>query len=216
MTTTLTNPLERLPGVPTPSDLSQAATGICDRGAISAALARGRTLAEQAAGTPVAPMDDHKYGAIVLYTGNAIYRSLNEALRVKHVNVPRYLPYVKLFFAAAACMPKAPARLWRGIAADLFDEYAPGTVVTWWTVSSTTADESVARGFMSQLGGKATLLVLETTSAINIEPLSLYPHERESLLVPGTKLEVLTRTRSGNLAEIRVREVGSNALADKD
>ena len=48
---------------------------------------------------------------------------------------------------------------------------------------------------------------------MNIEPLSIYPHEKESLLVPGTKLEVLTRKKVGNLAEIRVREVG-NALDD--
>ena len=82
-------------------------------------------------------------------------------------------------------MPKKPAKLWRGIAADLYDEYEPGKVITWWTVSSTTASEDVARGFMSQLGGKATLLSLDTTSAMNIEPLSIYPHEKESLLVPG-------------------------------
>ena len=144
-----------------------------------------------------------RYGAIVLYTGNAIYRALNEALRVKHALVPRYLPYIKLFFSAAQArphlplllprlhrlhrhcpprlsdrrvhrrhrhrpqaMPKAPAKLWRGkpshmarmrapsgcsavinawrnagIAADLFDEYEPGKVITWWTVSSTTASE---------------------------------------------------------------------------
>jgi len=94
-------------------------------------------------------------------------------------------------------MPKAPAKLWRGIAADLYAEYEPGKVITWWTVSSTTASEAVARGFMSQLGGKATLLSLDTTSAINIEPLSIYPHEKESLLVPGTKLEVVSRKQVG-------------------
>jgi hypothetical protein len=42
-----------------------------------------QTLHTQAGG-PVKPMDEHKYGAIVLYTGNSIYRALNEALRVKH------------------------------------------------------------------------------------------------------------------------------------
>jgi hypothetical protein len=154
-------------------------------------------------------------GAIVLYTGNSIYRALNEALRIKHANVPRYLPYVKLFFSAAQCMNKRAVKLWRGIAADLFDEYEPGKVITWWTVSSTTASEDVARGFMQQLGGKATLLMIETTSALNIEPLSVYPHEKESLLVPGTMLEVVTRKRDGNIAEIHVREVGNALQAEE-
>jgi len=218
MTTSSTNPLARLGATPLPPDLTKAATGICDLGSISSALARGRTLVCAAPIVPTDPLtvlDEHKYGAIVLYTGNAIYRALNEALRIKHAAVPRYLPYVKLFFAATECMPKAPAKLWRGIAADLYAEYEPGKVITWWTVSSTTASEAVARGFMSQLGGKATLLSLDTTSAINIEPLSIYPHEKESLLVPGTKLEVVSRKQVGSLAEIHVKEVG-NALDDMD
>jgi len=213
MTVTLTNPLEKLSSIPCPPDLTKAATGVADLGSIASSVARGKELAEKKAGGPIKPMDGQKYGAIVLYTGNAIYRALNEALRVKHVAVPRYLPYVKLFFAAADCLPKKPAKLWRGIAADLYDEYEEGKVITWWTVSSTTGSEDVARGFMSQLGGKATLLSLDTTSAMNIEPLSIYPHEKESLLVPGTKLQVVSRKRVGKHAEIHVKEIG-NALED--
>ena len=212
-TITLTNPLERLASTPRPPDLTKAATGIADLGSIGQALSRGKTLADAAAGGPKKPMDDQMYGAIVLYTGNAIYRALNEALRVKHANVPRYLPYVKLFFAAAECLPKKAEQLWRGIAADLYAEYEEGKEIVWWTVSSTTASEMVARGFMSQLGGKATLLKLDTVNAINIEPLSIYPHEQERLLVPGTRLKVLSRKQMGNLAEIHVKEVG-NALED--
>ena len=212
-TITLTNPLEQLASTPRPPNLTKAATGIADLGSIGQALSRGKTLADAAAGGPKKPMDDQMYGAIVLYTGNAIYRALNEALRVKHANVPRYLPYVKLFFAAAECLPKKAEQLWRGIAADLYAEYEEGKEIVWWTVSSTTASEMVARGFMSQLGGKATLLKLDTVNAINIEPLSIYPHEQERLLVPGTRLKVLSRKQMGNLAEIHVKEVG-NALED--
>ena len=95
--------------------------------------------------------------------------------QVKHAQVPRYLSYVQLFLSAAACMPKKPATLWRGIAADLYNEYEVGKVITWWTVSSTTAAENVARAFMAQLGGTATLLTIETTSAMHIAPLSIYP-----------------------------------------
>jgi len=61
-----------------------AATGISDMGSIRSSVERGEQLARSKAGGPVKPMDKHKYGAIVLYTGNSIYRQLNEALRVKH------------------------------------------------------------------------------------------------------------------------------------
>ena len=91
---------------------------------------------------------------------------LNQALRANHEAVPKFMPYLRLLLDALKCMPKKPATLWRGIAADLYDEYEVGKELTWWTVSSCTADEEVARSFMAQLGGgAATLLTLETTCA---------------------------------------------------
>ena len=84
MSISTTNPLERLSTVPCPVDLAAAATGISDMGSIRSSVERGEQLARSKAGGPVKPMDKHKYGAIVLYTGNSIYRQLNEALRVKH------------------------------------------------------------------------------------------------------------------------------------
>ena len=110
-------------------------------------------------------------------------------------------------------MPKRPTNLWRGIAADLFEQYKEGEIITWWSVSSCTADENVARNFMSQLGGNASLITLKTTNAIDITPLSIYTNEKESLLAPGTRLKVISRKRNGKIAEILVEEVGS-ALAE--
>ena len=70
-------------------------------------------------------------------------------------------------------------------------------VLTWWSVSSCTSDERVARNFMAQLGGKATLLTLRCRSAMDITPLSLYQNEKESLLAPGTKLKVCSGSGLG-------------------
>jgi len=123
--------------------------------------------------------------------------------------VPKFMSYLRLLFEAMDLMPKKKVRLWRGIAADLYDEYEPGKVITWWSVSSTTSDEGVARGFMSQLGGVASLIVLDTHSAIDITPLSVYPNEKESLLAPGTRLKVVSRKREGNVNELHVEEVDS-------
>jgi len=106
------------------------------------------------------------------------------------------------------CMPKQQRTLWRGIAVDLFDEYEVGKTITWWSVSSCTADKSVAQNFMSGLGGNCSFITIECTSAMDISVLSFYPHEKESLLAPGTQLKVLSRRRQGKVAHIHLQEVG--------
>lgn len=190
--TIVDNPLGGLWDLALPPTLKEACLpyGVSDLGSISSSVARGKLLAKSRAGGPIKSMSADKYGAIVLYTGNSIYRELNRALREVHAEVPKYLRYLRLLFEAMDAMPTRTVRLWRGIAADLYDEYEPGKVITWWSVSSTTADESVARGFMSQLGGVASLIILDTKSALDITPLSVYPKEKESLLAPGTRLKV--------------------------
>jgi len=207
--TLLDNPLEQMRDLPLPPTLQAAAEGVCDKASIAQSRARGKELEKAQAGGPAKRMGAELYAAIVLYTGNAIYRALNLALRERHAQVPRYLGYLRLLFEAMGSMPKVDNVLWRGVAADLYDTYEEGKVITWWSVSSCTADESVARNFMRQLGGKATLLTLRCRSAMDITPLSLYQNEKESLLAPGTKLKVVSRKRVGSIAEIVVEEVGS-------
>ena len=64
MTVTLANPLEKLAATPLPEDLTKAATSICPLGAISTAMARGRTLASSQAGKPTAKMSDAQLGSL--------------------------------------------------------------------------------------------------------------------------------------------------------
>jgi len=205
------NPIKGIWELPLPATLRAACTphGVSDASSIKSSVARGKKLAAAKAGGPVKPMDGEKYGSIVLYTGNSCYRELNKALRQEHKEVPKYMPYLRLLFEAMDAMPKAKVRLWRGIAADLFDEYEEGKTITWWSVSSCTSDEEVAREFMSQLGGVASLIVLDTHTALDVTPLSVYPKEKESLLPPGTQLKVLSRKRTGKVVEIHVEELDS-------
>lgn len=193
------NPIAGLWALPLPKTLKVAcdAGKISDAAAIRTAVARGKVLEAKSSSVQLAtrPMSGDFFASIVLYTGNSIYRELNQALRQQHAAVPKFLPYLRLLFEATGCMRTRQVTLWRGIAANLYDEYAVGAEITWWSVSSCTADESVARNFMSQLGGKATLITLQTTSAIDITPLSIYENEKESLLMPGTRFKV----RGGHL-----------------
>ena len=202
------SPIEGVFKLPVPVTLSSAASKIADKHSITESQKRATSLAKTQAGTPSKTMSKELYAAILLYTGNSIYRELNRCLRLEWKSVPKYWNYLRLYFEAAEHMPTREVTLWRGIAADLFDEYEEGKIITWWTISSCTADKSVAENFMNQLGGSAaTLLTLHTKTACDISSLSFYPHEAESLLKPGTKLKVLSRKRNGKVSEIEVEEV---------
>jgi hypothetical protein len=209
------SPIQGVYDLPVPKSLTVAASGIADRHSITSSQSRGKELSQRKAGEPVKDMPPELYAAILLYTGNSIYRELNRCLRVEWKSAVRYWNYLRLYFEATDCMAKKEVTLWRGIAADLYDEYEPGKIITWWTVSSCTAAKSVAENFMNQLGeSAATLLTLRTKRACDISSLSFYPHEQESLLNPGTKLRVMNRTRNGKVAEIEVEEVLEDELDD--
>jgi hypothetical protein len=90
----------------------------------------------------------------------------------------KYFDYLRLLMEAMDCMPKANRTLWRGISVDLYNEYQEGKVITWWSVSSCTADENVARNFMAGCGGSCTLLTLQCKTAMDVSALSFYSHEK--------------------------------------
>uniref|UniRef100_A0A7S4VUD4 NAD(P)(+)--arginine ADP-ribosyltransferase n=2 Tax=Ditylum brightwellii TaxID=49249 RepID=A0A7S4VUD4_9STRA len=202
------SPIEGVREMPCPHTLTAAAKAVSDAYSIKSALDRGAALAKEQAGDPVQKMSVELYGSILLYTGNSIYSEINRCLRSDWKSVRKYWNYLRLYFEAIDSMPKRKVTLWRGIAVDLFDEYKEGKIITWWSISSCTADINVAKNFMSCLGGgAASLITLHCKTACDVSGLSFYPHERESLLQPGTKLKVLSRRKKGNIAEIEVEEV---------
>jgi len=198
------SPIEGVFELPIPKTLTAAASGIANSGSITSSTIRGKQLAKGGA----VSMGAELYSAILLYTGNSIYSELNRCLRSDWNSVRKYWNYLRLYFEAMDAMESKATTLYRGIAVDLYDEYEPGKVITWWSVSSCTASKSVAQNFMNQLGGSAaTFLTLKTKKACDVSSLSFYPHEAESLLRPGTRLRVLKRNRKGKVVEIEVEEV---------
>merc|ERR1740123_463437 len=120
-------------------------------------------------------MNPDLYGAILLYTANAIYKELNKALREEdRSNVEKYFPYLRLLFEACDRLPQKKRTLWRGVGVDLYSQYKVGSTIVWWGVSSCTSEEKVARGFMAGCGAGATLLTVETQTACDISELSFY------------------------------------------
>jgi len=202
-------PISGVSKLPLPSSLKAAASTICSTSDITTSETQGTKLAQNQAGNPSRNMAAHLYAAIMLYTSNAIYASLNKVLREENRRgVKKYFKYLRLFLEAMKLLPSQKKSLFRGISADLRDQYEVGSTVTWWGVSSCTSDERVARNFMNGCGGQCTLFKLKVNSACDISTISFYSNEKESLLAPGTQFKVKRNTTKGKVTEIDLVEIG--------
>merc|ERR1712217_168080 len=192
-----------------PKSLEEACGKICSPADIKASSNKGKMHAGKQSGGPTKPMDPHLYGAIMLYTSNAIYKKLNEVLRSEdRTKIKAYFPYLRLLLEALGRLPQQNKTLWRGIGGDLYDQYPKGSTVTWWGVSRCTADQQVAKNFMKGCGGKCTLLTVKTKTAADISEITFFGNEKENLLAPGSQLKVLSSKRQDRTTEITMEEVG--------
>lgn len=204
-------PIAGVMDLPLPESLSQACAGVCGQGFIKSSTMQGEQLAKKQVGNPTKAMTAALYGAIMLYTSNAIYKQINQALRDENRSkIKQYFNYLRLFLEALERLPKQERTLWRGLGIDLFDnpQYKVGNVITWWGISSTTSDINVAKNFAKGCGGKCSVLTIKATTSSDISDITFFSKEKESLLAPGTKLEVKSKRRNGNVAEIELEEVG--------
>jgi len=203
------DPISGVADLRLPKTLKAATSNVCTYGEIKASEKKGRELAKKQAGDPKEEMGDELYASIMLYTSNAIYRSLNKVLRDKdRRGVKKYFKYLRLFLEAMNRLPAQQTSLFRGISVDLHDQYKVGSIVTWWGVSSCTSEEEVARNFTNGCGGKCTFFTLDVKSACDISCISFYGNEKESLLAPGTQLKVKSNKRNGKITEIELEEIG--------
>jgi len=202
-------PIAGVMDLPLPATLKDAAKMICADGDISRCVTKGKELATIQVGKPKKSCSGELYASILLYTSNAIYAALNKALRDENRGaVKKYFTYLRLFLEAFDVLPQQACELWRGIGVDLYDQYKVGSVITWWSVSSCTSDEKVARGFAAGCGGNCTMITLRAKTACDISQITFFAHEKESLLAPGTQLKILESKRVGKVTEILVEEVG--------
>ncbi|CAK0862288.1 unnamed protein product, partial [Prorocentrum cordatum] len=204
------SPVSGVMALPVPASLDAACGGLCAKGQIVQSTKKGEELARRQAGRPSTAMAASLYAAIMLYTSNAIYRDLNQCLRDENrAKLKKYFKYLRLFFESMDHLPKQKRTLWRGLSVDLFDnpQYQVGNVVTWWGISSTTSDMNVAKNFAKGCGGKCTI-IRKSLTASDISDITFYSNEKESLLAPGTQLKVMSKKRNGNVAEIKMKEVG--------
>ena len=203
------NPIEGVMDLEIPATLEAAISNCCPLTSIKQSVHQGKKLSSEQAGGPTRKMTADQYGAIMLYTSNAIYKDLNKVLREeKRKAVEKYFKYLRLLLDSADALPQKKVQLWRGIGCAL--NYKEGDTITWWGVSSCTSEQKVARNFMNNCGGDCSMLTLDTKTAIDISPMSFYSSEKESLLMPGTQLKVkkVEKKTGSKCTEYRLEEVG--------
>jgi len=202
-------PISGIMDLPCPKTLHDVNDAICGKGDISASVSKGEEAAKKQAGNPQQQMSAHLYAAIFLYTGNAIYRNLNQCLNNQdRSKIKKYFKYLRLLFEAMQSLPKQKRTLYRGLAVNLYDKWAEGSTITWWGVNSCTSELSVAQNF-AKSAGSSTICTIECNTASDISELSFFSHEKESLLMPGTKLLVKKKKMNGSVAEFTLQEVGN-------
>ena len=140
--------------------------------------------------------------AIYLYTMAwednqiSLYSLLNQKLRTARNSeqMQPWLGFFKLFFMALIKLPSIEETVWRGIKLDLSNDYTSGQEILWWSVSSCTESIDILQSdhFLGQ-DGPRTLFSIECFRGKLITPFSAYPAENEILLLPGTKLQVVSK-----------------------
>ena len=85
-------------------------------------------------------------------------------------------------------------KVYRGIGVKLAAHlYTPGKTITWQQFSSASKKQSVASNFVDKQGAKliGSMFVIESSNAKEIDLLSVYPEEQETLFGCNSHFQVL-------------------------
>jgi len=106
-------------------------------------------------------------------------------------------------------LPKFKGTVFRGIKLDLSRVFKRNSYHVWWNLTSCTDLISGISEFLD-IAGPRTLLDISTYRGVKISEHSIYPHESEVILLPGTNLKVIDQLDLGNgLVGIQMLEIPS-------
>ncbi|CAF1168637.1 unnamed protein product [Rotaria sordida] len=179
---------------------------------------RNAWIAKERSITVADGLTQDESAAIQLYTmewipsDQSFYIHINTALR--EANRDKLIPflcYLKLVLTALWKLPPMKATVWSGVKGDLSTQYSIGKEFVWWGFSSC----SESRQFLEQekfLGktGVKTLFRIECETGKSIRAHSYCKTENEILLLPATRLQVISQMDSSNGAiVIHLKEIKS-------
>ncbi|CAF3953836.1 unnamed protein product [Rotaria sp. Silwood1] len=179
---------------------------------------RNAWIAKERSITVANGLTQDESAAIQLYTmewipsDQSFYIHINTALREANRDklIP-FLSYLKLVLTALWKLPSMKTTVWSGVKGDLSTQYPIGKEFVWWGFSSC----SESRQFLEQekfLGktGVKTLFRIECETGKSIRAHSYCKTEDEILLLPATRMRVISQMDSSNGAVvIHLKEIKS-------
>ncbi|CUI11891.1 uracil-DNA glycosylase, putative, partial [Bodo saltans] len=151
--------------------------------------------------------------AVQIYTGDELYPKLNAVLRMRDdlTRENRFFgmkPYMAILLRGLQCAPQVKRSLpiYRGVNLTTFQhcQYVEGVSVVLNTITSCTVDEPSAVKFavgnyapQNPIYGKArpVTFVIESATCVDVHHMSQNEHEKEMILLPGTRLKVTKVTQ---------------------
>ena len=128
--------------------------------------------------------------------------------------IPDFLPFTKLLMSALAKLPQCSLTLYRGMggvsADDVVEPLQQGGTVTnyimWNSFVSCTDSLDTVREFVGKTGERLVFRIV-ASGAASIAAYSAIPGEKEYLLPPMTKAEVVSIKRFGATTEVQIRQI---------
>ncbi|CAF1390599.1 unnamed protein product [Didymodactylos carnosus] len=99
--------------------------------------------------------------------------------------------YLKLFITALSRLPSTTDTVYRGVKADLTDQYKPNSNLIWWGVSSCTDNIDILQSeqFCGKTGTR-TIFVIKCLNGRSVKNHSYCKQENEIILMPGSYFRV--------------------------
>jgi hypothetical protein len=148
----------------------------------------------------------------------SVYGICNNALFTEDWDTIEILaPYYNLLTMSLDKLRRISGIFWRGVRANIFEQYPIGSLIFWLPFTSTTTSLKLlnSEAFLGKTGER-TIFSIETDRAVDIRLFSLYGSEQERLVVCGSLFKVATVGNPGEgLHMISLRQSsGSSRVPD--
>merc|ERR1719390_122034 len=136
----------------------------------------------------------HLYTLGWLKSEQSVYGICNTALFTEDWDKIEILaPYFKVFTMALNKLQRISGTFWRGVRANIFEQYPVHSLIFWLPFTSTTTSLEIlnSEAFLGKTGER-TIFSIETDRAVDIRPFSQLQKEEERLVVCGSLFKVAT------------------------
>eukprot|EP01124_Arcella_intermedia_P026877 TRINITY_DN5150_c1_g1_i5.p1 TRINITY_DN5150_c1_g1~~TRINITY_DN5150_c1_g1_i5.p1 ORF type:complete len:212 (-),score=63.55 TRINITY_DN5150_c1_g1_i5:55-660(-) len=159
-----------------------------------------------------------EFCAVYFYTAQwddkNLYSLLNASLTSKDYSstLPQWKYYLHYLLSAIQKIPKwqGSQDLYRGVSQDLVQQYPSrykeGETITWYAFTSTTTNLKTVKSFLPEDKPSTIFTINGSFSGRCIQDYSAFQTEFEVLLPPGSRFQIISIMKFGNLTIIQIKQ----------